>query len=235
MIESVDREAPNADEQRFAANLQYLRESRGWSQTELARQMVAAGWDTYNQMTVSRTEKGERPIRLSEARALANIMDTSMERMVSESDQLRDHHRLLDAHLAVENSMGQIYSSCHALYGNIEDVEDLIEGNPALVGLLRAENGTILSNGGNYRAWLASEIARQVASNDPYFAGSESDASTLAAVPAALVGLSLSAQDESASSGENPRTIADDVMDWLHPDHAYRDVPTESVHGESDA
>lgn len=57
----------------FGYNLRRLRESSGWSQSELARRMKAAGWDKYNQMAVSRTEEGSRAVRLDEAVALAGV------------------------------------------------------------------------------------------------------------------------------------------------------------------
>lgn len=45
--------------------------------------MAAIGWNSYSQMTVSRTEKHERPIRLSEARSLAAVLDSSVDEMLS--------------------------------------------------------------------------------------------------------------------------------------------------------
>lgn len=76
---------PSVDET-FAEQMRLLREARGWSQGELARRMVEAGFSNYSQMTVSRTEKGERPIRLAEARELAWILNTTVEEMVGEQD-----------------------------------------------------------------------------------------------------------------------------------------------------
>lgn len=72
---------PN-EETRFAESMQRLRESRGWSQGELARRMVAEGWVNYSQMTVSRTEKLERPIRLGEALAVARVFNVSLPMML---------------------------------------------------------------------------------------------------------------------------------------------------------
>lgn len=74
------------EEMRFATNMQRLREDRGWSQGELARRMVAEGWDTYSQMTVSRTEKLERPIRLSEAAAIARLFGVSLPSMSASAE-----------------------------------------------------------------------------------------------------------------------------------------------------
>ena len=54
--------------------LRQRRESHGWSQSELARRMVDAGWSNYRQMTVSRTEDEARTPRLDEAVALAKVL-----------------------------------------------------------------------------------------------------------------------------------------------------------------
>lgn len=69
------------DEENFARRMAELRTMLNLSQSELARKMVENGFDTYSQMTVSRTEKGERPVRLNEARALAEILGSSVDSM----------------------------------------------------------------------------------------------------------------------------------------------------------
>ncbi len=73
MTAENENSKPGGIEERVIETLIDLREERGWSQSELARKMVDAGWPKYTQMTVSRTEKGERPIRLDEADALASV------------------------------------------------------------------------------------------------------------------------------------------------------------------
>ncbi len=75
----ADGDDPMDDEARFADNLRRQRESRGWSQGDLARGMQEAGWRNFHQTTVSRIEKGERPIRLGEAKALAEVFHLSLE------------------------------------------------------------------------------------------------------------------------------------------------------------
>ncbi len=75
----ADGDDPMDDEARFADNLRRQREARGWSQGDLARRMQEAGWGNFHQTTVSRIEKGERPIRLGEAKALAEVFRLSLE------------------------------------------------------------------------------------------------------------------------------------------------------------
>lgn len=56
-------------------NIARLRKERGWSQAEVAQRMSALGFDGFGQMTVSRTEKGERPLRVSELEGYAGLFE----------------------------------------------------------------------------------------------------------------------------------------------------------------
>lgn len=83
MSEERTPQAPAAsDDDRFAENMRVLREQRGWSQGEMARQMQRAGWPNFHQTTVSRIEKGERPVRVSEARGIAAVLGSTLDQMI---------------------------------------------------------------------------------------------------------------------------------------------------------
>lgn len=71
------------EEANFVQNLIRLREQRGWTQSDLARWMAKIGWSAFRQTTVSRIEKGERPIRLGEAHGITGLLETTMEQMVA--------------------------------------------------------------------------------------------------------------------------------------------------------
>lgn len=75
------------DEANFARRMGELRNKRGLSQSELARQLVERGFKSYSQMTVSRTEKGERPVRLGEARVIADILGSRLDEMTRGADR----------------------------------------------------------------------------------------------------------------------------------------------------
>lgn len=68
-----------ADE-RFATNVRETRERLKMSQGELARQMAERGFPYYQQ-TVRRIEEGRRKVSVGEAKALADILGNSMERL----------------------------------------------------------------------------------------------------------------------------------------------------------
>ena len=81
------------DEERFVASMKRLREENGWSQGEMARRMTDAGWPGFHQTTISRLEKGERPVRLGEARGIAQVLGTLVGQMIlptEESESLRN-------------------------------------------------------------------------------------------------------------------------------------------------
>lgn len=66
------------EERNFASAAKLLRESRDWSQAEMGRALVAKGLDYMNQMTVSRIEKLQRPVRMIEAQAYSEVFDVSI-------------------------------------------------------------------------------------------------------------------------------------------------------------
>lgn len=74
----------------FAKTVERLREGNGWSQTELARRMQDKGFDGFHQTTISRVEKGSRPVRIGEAIALADIFERSLEWMYTPTPEKSD-------------------------------------------------------------------------------------------------------------------------------------------------
>lgn len=72
----------------FGSRLRFLREEREWTQAQLVDKMRAGGIDYMNTSTLSRIEMGGRPVRLSEARAVARIFQVTIEAMTSESESL---------------------------------------------------------------------------------------------------------------------------------------------------
>src|SRR5262249_43205040 len=85
--------SPDDSEQRFAANLRLLRERHGISQVKLSQEMAARGWP-WRQQTVTRLENGQRMIRFGEATALAEILDTPLERFTRAGPEAAEAERL---------------------------------------------------------------------------------------------------------------------------------------------
>lgn len=65
-------------DQNVAANVRRLRELAGLKQAELVDQLRKDGLEDWHPTTLSRTESGERPVRLSEAHVLARVLGVSV-------------------------------------------------------------------------------------------------------------------------------------------------------------
>src|SRR5208283_4617751 len=81
-------ETPELTEERFAANLRAVRDAAGMSQGRLADEMAARGWP-WRQQTVTRVENGRRMVRLGEAKAVAEILETSLDRLTQPTGEMR--------------------------------------------------------------------------------------------------------------------------------------------------
>ena len=66
-----------------------IREVRAWSQTDVARRMNDHGWPKYSQVTVARTESGERMPRLDEAFDLADVFGVNIYFLAGEVNAIR--------------------------------------------------------------------------------------------------------------------------------------------------
>ncbi|WP_426118486.1 helix-turn-helix transcriptional regulator [Kocuria sp. LHG3120] len=74
----AEETAPN---RRFRENMRHIREEKGWSQGELSRRLLDAGWGVFHQTTITRIENGTRQVRLDEAMAIANALGVTLETM----------------------------------------------------------------------------------------------------------------------------------------------------------
>lgn len=118
------------EEANFVANMKRLRESHGWSQGELAKRMKVAGWDKFHQTTISRIEQGVQPVRLGEARGIADALGATVDQMVLD-DMVAERWRQLralvvDLHL---HGIG-IGNAVLAYVDHQERVEPLIDAQP---------------------------------------------------------------------------------------------------------
>jgi ribosome-binding protein aMBF1 (putative translation factor) len=89
----------NHIERKLGAQVQEAREARGWSQGRLAREMNALGYSNFHQTTISRTERGVRPILLSEASALTSILCIDLTSPSSNVDTIAAYQAGYDAAL----------------------------------------------------------------------------------------------------------------------------------------
>ena len=71
----------------FAANMTRLRETADISQAEMVHKLREEGWTNVHPTTISRIERGERPVRLSEAARIAAVLGQNLARMLAPPDR----------------------------------------------------------------------------------------------------------------------------------------------------
>ena len=99
----------------FGTNLRAARERRGLSQAALAERMKGRGF-AFHTMTVNRIEQGERPPRLVEAVALAEIVNSDLSRLLRVPDQEKALADLEEFTARLRDSLNGFASSTVMLY-----------------------------------------------------------------------------------------------------------------------
>lgn len=118
MMKKDETNGPGAEEEaNFIAAVKRIREELGWSQGELAKRMSDSGWDGFHQTTISRIEKGERPVRLGEARGLAKALGALVGQMILPAEQGKSLRDLELSVMSAEKAATGIASSAQELLG----------------------------------------------------------------------------------------------------------------------
>lgn len=116
----------------FVQNMQTLRLERGLSQEALADEVRSRDVPGFNQMALSRIEAGTRALGLTEARAIADALGSSVEQMVMPGASAEAISALLYADMdyrealyGLEKSLEKMVMSVDRANEAIEVVEDL--------------------------------------------------------------------------------------------------------------
>jgi transcriptional regulator with XRE-family HTH domain len=94
-------------DQNVATNLREFRERNGLSQEELAQRMSERGFG-FSQATVWKIESGQRPVKISEAVALSDVLDLRWMDLTAEPDVSRHHAELAAANRSAHHAYAAI-------------------------------------------------------------------------------------------------------------------------------
>ncbi|WP_168221244.1 helix-turn-helix domain-containing protein [Actinomadura sp. WMMA1423] len=112
-------------ERRLGAWVRDARIKRGWSQRELANELASYAIKL-DPSGITRLEKGQRPIRLDEAAAIARVFNTTIEEMVSPPDNLlfeaAETARQWLASTKAAEGYGQQFAELIKKYGSMQDL-----------------------------------------------------------------------------------------------------------------
>lgn len=79
----------------------------------MARRMTDAGWPGFHQTTISRLEKGDRPVRLGEARGIAQVLGTLVGQMILPAEESRSLRNLELAWQGLKDATRYLDASIH--------------------------------------------------------------------------------------------------------------------------
>lgn len=79
----------------FAANVNKLRQRRGWSISDLASRLRDEGLENFHPTTVSRVEAGTRAVRVGEIPAFERALATTFPYLLTPFDDVQRAHELL--------------------------------------------------------------------------------------------------------------------------------------------
>lgn len=108
---SVDNE--NMGDDNLVVNMRAAREALGWTQARLAEE-IGKDIPGFSQSAVSRIEKGERDVRIREAKCIARAFGTSLDALSGEPEAFQDvldwnrvRGRFQDAWMAVKAAQNE--------------------------------------------------------------------------------------------------------------------------------
>ena len=111
------------------------------SQVKLAQEMTARGWP-WRQQTVTRLENGQRMIRFGEAMALAEILNTSLERFTRPVSEAIEVEKIRAASARLRESCDVVVAAvCHLLdaqrtAGRLQALNARVQGDLVDVALV---------------------------------------------------------------------------------------------------
>jgi transcriptional regulator with XRE-family HTH domain len=120
-----------AVEARFRERVRQERESRKWSQADLAKLLSDKGIKGIYPTTIAKIEGGERAVRIDEAAALAELFDVSLDALLGrrpgvQTNELAFQLRLLRD--AARQSSQQVWASMETIREQLEELPAEFEG-----------------------------------------------------------------------------------------------------------
>lgn len=117
----------------FADNVRRIRELKGWSQGELARRISKLGVEGFHQTTISRIEKGERLVRLGEARSIARALNRPVDHFLQSSRDVEpleklkeDRHRAAAAGRELTAAVREYQEAMDVLAKDVERAKSIL-------------------------------------------------------------------------------------------------------------
>lgn len=144
-------------EDNFRDSMRRLRKERGWSQTDLAHKLQNVGLSEFHKTTIARLENNERTLALSEAIAISEVFNESLDNMFKNEQHKSPTQRFIRV---MENTIAAHEEAMQDLTNAIQTVREI---NKVQRSLIQDVNDPKFSLGQNNEVLeLCSKIKRQM-------------------------------------------------------------------------
>lgn len=118
------------DDRTIGQNLKRYRNAAGLSQSQLALQLLQAGFEGIHPQTVLKIERGERPLRLTEARIVAEVFDIPLNYLYETSEEAEDELDGLRRERAISLGVHNLRKAVTDLQAAQDAGEEWLEAHP---------------------------------------------------------------------------------------------------------
>ncbi|GAA4176348.1 hypothetical protein GCM10022287_23380 [Gryllotalpicola koreensis] len=136
-----------------------MREARqefGWSQQKLADRLADSGLKL-DPTAITRIEKGQRSVRLSEAVTIAAELGIDLNELIKTVEN--PTQVLAQARESANKAMRDARYALQAMVFEFNDIALMLEDQDEMLEILRAESGGIVNSASTYLPWVAERIA----------------------------------------------------------------------------
>jgi transcriptional regulator with XRE-family HTH domain len=146
----------------FGKAVREARNEMGWSQQKLAERLTLAGL-RIDPTAITRIERGQRSIRLSEAVTIAAELGIDLNELLHGLEN--PAQILAHARLQANHQMGNARLALSAMVGFFNDVAVMLEKFPEMLNLIREETSLEVKDSSDYITWVARRV-RAIAGRD---------------------------------------------------------------------
>lgn len=118
------------DDKNIGRNLKKYRLAAGLSQVQLALQLMQAGFEGVHPQTILKIERGQRPLRLTEARIVADVFDIPLNYLYETSKDAEDELDGLRRERLIRERTHALRQAVDALLAAQDDGQDWLDEHP---------------------------------------------------------------------------------------------------------
>ena len=116
----------------FGLSVKQQREGWGWTMTEFANRLNAAGLENFHPATIGRLERGERPVRLQEAVVISRVLGEELSNLVAQTADAAQGSRVSNLWQEISFASYSLPRPIFDYFSKLVELEKLLQERPDL-------------------------------------------------------------------------------------------------------